>query len=73
MRKRLSTMREADEFSNRDLLLDIALKLHDQGEALARLENKVTVHLAAHSILNRILAVGLPVLASALVALYLRH
>ena len=65
-RKRLTTLTDAHEYSNRDLLLDIAMKLHEVGD-------KLDAHLSAHSILNKVLTVGLPSLLAAFVALYLRR
>lgn len=45
-RKRLTTITEADQFSNRDLLLDMALKLHE-------MDKKLDAHLTAHRVLAK--------------------
>ena len=65
-RKRLTTISEASEYSNRDLLLDVALKLHT-------IETKLDVHLASHALLSRVVTVAFAPIVAALIALYLRH
>jgi hypothetical protein len=64
-RKRLTTLTDAHEYSNRDLLLDVALKLHD-------IEAKLDRHLWAHGLLTKVLAVAFAPVVGAIVALYLR-
>jgi hypothetical protein len=72
-RRRLTTLTDADNYSNRDLLLDIALKLHEHGMALGSVQSDVKTHLAMHAVLNRLLTVAFPSIVGALVALYLRR
>lgn len=65
-RRRLTTLTDAHEYSNRELLLDIALKLHT-------VEMKLDVHLASHALLSKVLTVAFAPIVAALIALYLRH
>jgi hypothetical protein len=65
-RKRLTTISEANDYSNRDLLLDIALKLHE-------VSSKLDLHLAMHSVLNRVLTIGFSGAATALLVWFLRR